>query len=78
MVIETACFATGLVMNMVLNMTASTDKKQNKKNTKHCHRNYKCCIEVLNTLRLVLLAGTNFSVLVVCCIWQVFILAFLR
>ena len=29
------------------------------------------------TLRLVLLAGTNFSVLVVCC-WQVFILAFLR
>ena len=30
------------------------------------------------TLRLVLLAGTNFSVLVVCCIWQVFILAFLR
>ena len=31
-----------------------------------------------NTLRLVLLAGTNFSVLVVCCIWQVFILAFLR
>ena len=31
-----------------------------------------------STLRLVLLAGTNFSVLVVCCIWQVFILAFLR
>ena len=30
------------------------------------------------TLRLVLLAGTNFSILVVCCIWQVFILAFLR
>ena len=30
------------------------------------------------TLRMVLLAGTNFSVLVVCCIWQVFILAFLR
>ena len=30
------------------------------------------------TLRLLLLAGTNFSVLVVCCIWQVFILAFLR
>ena len=29
-------------------------------------------------LRLLLLAGTNFSVLVVCCIWQVFILAFLR
>ena len=28
------------------------------------------------TLRLLLLAGTNFSVLVVCCIWQVFILAF--
>ena len=34
--------------------------------------------KVANTLRLVLLAGTNFSVLVVCCIWQVFILAFLR
>ena len=32
----------------------------------------------LFTLRLLLLAGTNFSVLVVCCIWQVFILAFLR
>ena len=30
------------------------------------------------TLRLALLAGTNFSVLVVCCIWQVFILAILR
>ena len=29
------------------------------------------------TLRLLLLAGTNFSVLVVCCIWQVLILAFL-
>ena len=28
MVIETACCATGLVMNMALNMTASTDKKQ--------------------------------------------------
>ena len=27
-------------------------------------------------LRLLLLAGTNFSVLVVCCIWQVLILAF--
>ena len=27
------------------------------------------------TLRLVLLAGTDFSVLVVCCIWQVLILA---
>ena len=30
----------------------------------------------LVTLRLLLLAGTNFSVLVVCCIWQVLILAF--
>ena len=30
----------------------------------------------LVTLRLLLLEGTNFSVLVVCCIWQVFILAF--
>ena len=29
----------------------------------------------LKTLRLLLLAGTNFSVLVVCCIWQVLILA---
>ena len=29
-------------------------------------------------LRLLLLAGTNFSVLVVCCIWQVLILAFLK
>ena len=28
------------------------------------------------TLRLLLLAGTNISVLVVRCIWQVFILAF--
>ena len=28
------------------------------------------------TLRLLLLAGTNFSVLVVYCIWQVLILAF--
>ena len=28
------------------------------------------------TLRLLLLAGTNFSVLVVCCIWQVLILTF--
>ena len=28
------------------------------------------------TLRLLLLAGTNFSVLVVCCIWQVLILVF--
>ena len=32
--------------------------------------------DVKSTLRLLLLAGTNFSVLVVCCIWQVFILAF--
>ena len=31
---------------------------------------------IQNTLRLLLLAGTNFSVLVVRCIWQVFILAF--
>ena len=30
------------------------------------------------TLRLLLLAGTNFSIFVVCCIWQVFIIAFLR
>ena len=30
----------------------------------------------LYTLRLLLLAGTNFCVLVFCCIWQVFILAF--
>ena len=29
-----------------------------------------------STLRLLLLAGTNFSVWVVCCIWQVFILVF--
>ena len=35
-------------------------------------------IFLVYTLRLLLLAGTNFSVLVVCCIWQVFILAFLR
>ena len=28
-------------------------------------------------LRLLLLSGTNFSVLVLCCIWQVLILAFL-
>ena len=34
--------------------------------------------DYIYTLRLVLLAGTNFSVLVVCCIWQVFILVFLR
>ena len=33
-------------------------------------------IKKLYTLRLLLLAGTNFSVSVVCCIWQVFILAF--
>ena len=33
------------------------------------------CLKI--TLRLLLLAGTNFSVLVLCCIWQVFILAFL-
>ena len=30
------------------------------------------------TLRLLLLAGTNFSASVVCCIWQVLILAFLK
>ena len=35
-------------------------------------------IQSLYTLRLLLLVGTYFSVLVVCCIWQVFILAFLR
>ena len=29
-------------------------------------------------LRLLLLAGTNFRVLVVCCIWQVLILAFFK
>ena len=34
------------------------------------------CNSYLYTLRLLLLAGTNFSVLVVCCIWQVLILAF--
>ena len=39
---------------------------------------YKMLLEMRSTLRLLLLAGTNFSVLVVCCIWQVFILAFLR
>ena len=32
--------------------------------------------QYIRTLRLLLLAGTNFSVLVVCCIWQVLILAF--
>ena len=32
----------------------------------------------VSTLRLLLLAGTNFSVLVVCCIWQVLILIFLK
>ena len=31
---------------------------------------------ILITLRVLLLAGTNFSVLVVCCNWQVLILAF--
>ena len=31
---------------------------------------------LMGTIFLLLLAGTNFSVLVVCCIWQVFILAF--
>ena len=30
------------------------------------------------TLRLLLLVGTNFSVLVVCCIWQVLILVFFK
>ena len=35
------------------------------------------CSHECNTLRLLLLAGTNFSVLVVGCIWQVLILAFL-
>ena len=29
------------------------------------------------TLRLLLFASTNFSILVVCCFWQAFILAFL-
>ena len=38
--------------------------------------NYIDDLELDYTLRLLLLAGTNFSVLVVCCIWQVFILAF--
>ena len=41
-----------------------------------CLRKY--ASTAVRRLRLLLLVGTNVSVLVVCCIWQVLILAFLK